>query len=111
MANLNWERVAARYRLAIGEGAGEDALFLPFGAPVQVEARISAEELKAALDDHDDRRPLLLDLCLPADLPRRSTRRSRGSAAAPRRDQERGARRHSLGDWKGEPVPAGHREV
>ena len=26
MANLNWERIGARYRLAIGEGAGEDGL-------------------------------------------------------------------------------------
>ena len=50
MANLNWPRVAARYRRAIGEGAGEDRLFLPFGAPAQEAARISAEELKAALD-------------------------------------------------------------
>ena len=33
MVNLNWERIGARYRLAIGEAAGEDELFLPFGAP------------------------------------------------------------------------------
>ena len=72
MANLNWERIAARYRLAIGEGAGEDELFLPFGAPAQEEARISPEELKAALEEDDDRRPVLLDLCLPRDLPRRT---------------------------------------
>jgi len=39
-ANLNWERIGAGYRLAIGEGAGEDELFLPFGAPAQAEARI-----------------------------------------------------------------------
>jgi Fe-Mn family superoxide dismutase len=71
MANLNWERIGARYRLAIGEGAGEDALFLPFGAPPQEEARISAEELNVALEHDDDRRPVLLDLCLPRDLPRR----------------------------------------
>jgi Fe-Mn family superoxide dismutase len=56
MANLNWERIGARYRLAIGKGAEEDKLFLPFGAPTQEEARISVEELKAALED-DDRRP------------------------------------------------------
>jgi len=49
MRNLNWERIEARYRLAIGEVAGEDELFLPFGAPAQEEARISAEELTAAL--------------------------------------------------------------
>jgi Fe-Mn family superoxide dismutase len=72
MANLNWERIGARYRLAIGERAGEDELFLPFGAPAQHEARISAEELKAALEHDDDRRPMLLDLCLPVDLPRRT---------------------------------------
>jgi Fe-Mn family superoxide dismutase len=72
MANLNWERIGARYRLAIGEGAGEDELFRPFGAPMQDEARISAEELKAALERDDDRRPVLLDLCLPRDLTRRT---------------------------------------
>ena len=72
MANLNWERIAARYRLAIGEGAGEEKLFLPFGAPAQEEARISTEELRAALEGDDDRRPVLLDLCLPRDLPRRT---------------------------------------
>jgi Fe-Mn family superoxide dismutase len=72
MANLNWERIGARYRLAIGETAEEDELFLPFGAPVQEAARISAEELKAALEADEDRRPVLLDLCLPVDLPRRT---------------------------------------
>ncbi len=71
MANLNWERIGARYRLAIGEEAGGE-LSLPYGAPPQDEARISAEELKAALDDVDDRRPVLLDLCQPRDLPRRT---------------------------------------
>jgi len=73
MANLNWERIAARYRRAIGEAeAGEESYFLPFGAPVQMEARISVEELKAALAEEKDRRPVLLDLCLPVDLPRRT---------------------------------------
>jgi superoxide dismutase, Fe-Mn family len=72
MANLNWKRIGARYRLAIGEGAEDDELFLPFGAPAQEEARISAEELKAMLDGDDNRRPVLLDLCLPRDLPRRT---------------------------------------
>jgi Fe-Mn family superoxide dismutase len=71
MANLNWERIGARYRLAIGEGSGEDEFFRPFGAPAQPEARISAEELKARLEADGDRRPVLLDLCLPRDLPRR----------------------------------------
>jgi len=72
MANLNWQRIGARYRLATAEGAGEDKLFVPYGAPEHEEARISAEELKAALEDDVDRRPVLLDLCLPKDLPRRT---------------------------------------
>ena len=72
MANLNWERIGARYRLAIGEGADEDKFFLPYGAPVHEEARISAEELKVALQNGDNHRPVLLDLCLPRDLPRRN---------------------------------------
>jgi len=71
MANLNWERIGARYRLAIGEGAPEE-LFLPYGAPAEGEARISAEELKVALEANADCRPLLLDLCQPRDLPRRT---------------------------------------
>jgi len=70
MMNLNWERIGARYRLAISEAA-EDKLFLPYGSPAQEEARISAEELKAALEDDQARRPMLLDVCLPKDLPRR----------------------------------------
>jgi Fe-Mn family superoxide dismutase len=55
MANLNWKRVGARYRLAIREGAGDEDLFLPYGAPAQEEARISAEELKAALEGDEGR--------------------------------------------------------
>ncbi len=73
MLNLNWERIGARYRVAIGEKeAADDALFLPYGAPPQEEARISAEELKATLARDDARRLVLLDLCLPRDLPRRT---------------------------------------
>jgi Fe-Mn family superoxide dismutase len=72
MANLNWDRIGARYRLAVGAAAKEDELFLPYGAPAQEEARISAEELKAALERDGDRRPFLLDLCLPRDMPRRT---------------------------------------
>src|SRR2546425_6221793 len=83
MANLNWERIGARYRLAIGERAGENELFLPFGAPAQEEARISAEELKAALEDDNGRRPVLLDLCLPRDLPRRTDMLAGASMHAP----------------------------
>ncbi len=83
MANLNWERIGARYRLAIGEGAGGDELFLPFGAPAQPEARISAEELKVALQDDENHRPVLLDLCLPVDLPRRADMLAGASMHAP----------------------------
>src|SRR5690242_10936621 len=83
MANLNWQRIAARYRLAIGDGAGEDARFLPFGAPAQEEARISAEALKVALEENEDRRPMLLDLCLPVDLPRRTDMLAGASLHAP----------------------------
>ena len=72
MANLHWERIGARYRAAVGNGTAEDELFRPYGAPPQGEARISAEELKASLDGAADRRPVLLDLCQPRDLPRRT---------------------------------------
>ena len=71
MTNLHWERIGARYRLAIGEEV-KDEPFLPYGAPPQDEARISAEELKAALAQNEERRPLLLDLCQRRDLPRRT---------------------------------------
>src|SRR5439155_12773027 len=71
------------YRLAIGEGAREDELFLPFGAPAQEEARISAEELKVALEHDEDRRPFLLDLCLPVDLRRRTDMLAGASMHAP----------------------------
>ncbi|HZP77752.1 MAG TPA: Fe-Mn family superoxide dismutase [Pseudolabrys sp.] len=71
MLNLNWARIGARYLLAIGEDADEDALFLPYGSPPDAQARISAEELKATLEK-GDQPPLLLDLCLPRDLPRRT---------------------------------------
>jgi Fe-Mn family superoxide dismutase len=72
MANLHWERIGARYRRAIGEDRGDDELFRPYGSPAQHEAVISAEELKAALDEPADQRPVLLDLCLRRDLPRRT---------------------------------------
>ena len=71
MANLNWPRIGARYRRAIGERADDDSLFLPYGSPAEPEARISVEELKAALEGAGSR-PMLLDVCLPRDLPRRS---------------------------------------
>jgi Fe-Mn family superoxide dismutase len=83
MANLNWERIGARYLRATGKGAEDDALFLPFGAPAREEARISAEELMAALEGDSDRRPVLLDLCLPRDLPRRTDMLAGASMHAP----------------------------
>ena len=83
MANLNWARIGARYRMAIGDGAGEDALFLPFGAPVDEGARISVEELSVALKYDDERRPILLDLCQPRDLPRRADMLAGASMHAP----------------------------
>jgi Fe-Mn family superoxide dismutase len=83
MANLNWERIGARYRLAIGGGPDEDKFFLPYGAPAQEEARISAEELRVTLENDDNRRPVLLDLCLPRDLPRRIDMLAGASMHAP----------------------------
>jgi len=83
MANLNWERIGARYSLAVGEKAGGDELSLPFGAPAEKEARISAEELKTALENDNDHRPVLLDLCLPRDLPRRTDMLAGASMHAP----------------------------
>jgi Fe-Mn family superoxide dismutase len=82
MTNLNWPRIGARYCLTIGDEP-EDNLFLPFGAPTQDEARISAEELKAALEHEDDRRPVLLDLCLPRDRARRTDMLAGGRMHAP----------------------------
>jgi Fe-Mn family superoxide dismutase len=72
MANLHWERVAARYRLAVGEEARGGDPFLPAGAPAPDEARIAVEELKAVLETDGGIRPVLLDVCLPVDLARRS---------------------------------------
>lgn len=83
MLNLNWERIAARHRLAIGERTGDDGLFRPYGAPEQAEARISPEALKVALGADGDRRPVLLDLCLPKDLPRRTDMLPGASMHAP----------------------------
>jgi len=72
MVNLNWQRIAARYRQAIGAVSEEESLFLPYGAPPDEDARISTEELKAALARSPERRPMLLDVCLPKDLARRT---------------------------------------
>jgi len=72
MLNLNWQRIGARYRQAIGAATAEASSFLPYGAPAEEAARISTEELKAALAQAPDRRPVLLDVCLPKDLARRT---------------------------------------
>ena len=68
--------------MAIGKGAEEEDLFLPFGAPAEEKARISVEELKAALE-HEHGQPMLLDLCLPRDLPRRTDMVAGASMHAP----------------------------
>ena len=83
MANLNWDRIGVRYRLALRENTAEGELFLPFGSPAQEEARISAEELQAALASDDDRRPVLLDVCQPRDVPRRFDMLAGASMHAP----------------------------
>ena len=83
MANLNWPRIGARYRLAIGEAAEQDELFRPFGSPADEAARISAEELKAALAHDDARRPVLLDVCMAKDLPRRTDMLAGATVHAP----------------------------
>jgi Fe-Mn family superoxide dismutase len=68
MANLQWERIAARCR-QIRLGKPEDAaLFTAFGAPTDEAEVITAEELRDAMQ-HEP--PLLLDICLAEDLPRR----------------------------------------
>jgi Fe-Mn family superoxide dismutase len=72
MKNLNWERIGARYRMAIGEAVDRKKIFLPYGSPAQEEARISVEELKHALEAEPAHRPILLDVCLPRDLKRRT---------------------------------------
>ena len=69
MANLHWERIAARYRRARHNASEDAALFTPTGAPMQEEATITAETLRAACDGEP---PVLLDVCLQDDLARRS---------------------------------------
>ena len=83
MLNLHWERIAARYRRAIGQSTSDDELFRPYGAPEDATARISPEALKAALQADGPHRPLLLDLCLPQDLPRRADMLAGASMHAP----------------------------
>src|SRR6185437_14598130 len=68
MANLHWERIAARYRQARFGEQEDSALFTAFGAPADAAAMISAEALRDAMQREP---PLLLDVCLEEDLPRR----------------------------------------
>src|SRR5262249_22378181 len=74
MANLNWQRIGARFRLAIGEGAEGDDLFLPYGAPAQDEGRRSAAEPHPAPQAGDDGRPGVLGPRPPRTLARRAAR-------------------------------------
>ena len=68
MANLHWERIAARYRQVHHGAAMDAALFTPFGSPTESEMLISAETLRAEMEREP---PTLLDVCLKVDLPRR----------------------------------------
>ena len=68
MANLEWTRIAARYRHARHGEASDTALFTAFGAPTEEEAVISPEELR---DEMQREPPVLLDVCLRDDIPRR----------------------------------------
>jgi Fe-Mn family superoxide dismutase len=69
MANLQWERIAARYRQARYGEAADAALFTASGAPTEDAAVISPEELRDAMQREP---PLLLDICMTDDLERRS---------------------------------------
>jgi superoxide dismutase, Fe-Mn family len=68
MANLEWTRIAARYRQARDGEAQDAALFTAFGAPTEMAAVISAEELRDTMQREP---PMLLDVCLRDDIPRR----------------------------------------
>ena len=69
MANLHWERIAARYsQVRYGQPA-DAAQFTASGAPTEAAAVISAEELRDAMQSE---RPVLLDICMSDDLERRS---------------------------------------
>ena len=69
MANLEWQRIAARYRQARHGEAQDTALFTAFGAPTEEAAVISVEELRDTMQREP---PVLLDICLREDLPRRT---------------------------------------
>jgi superoxide dismutase, Fe-Mn family len=71
MENLDWPRINARYRVAVGQEVGAE-VFIPAGAPVAAEARIAGEELLHALGDDERAKPYVLDVCLSVDLPKRT---------------------------------------
>ena len=68
MANLHWERIAARYRQARHGERPDAALFTPFGTPADPAALISPEELRTSMQSDP---PLLLDVCIAPDIKRR----------------------------------------
>jgi Fe-Mn family superoxide dismutase len=68
MDNLHWERIASRYRQVRHGEAAEAALFRPVGSPSQIDMLISAEALRSNMNGDP---PVLLDVCLKVDLPRR----------------------------------------
>lgn len=69
MANLEWTRIAARYRQARYGDAEDTVLFTQFGAPTEAAAVISAEDLRAEMQRDP---PVLVDVCLREDIPRRN---------------------------------------
>jgi Fe-Mn family superoxide dismutase len=69
MANLQWERISARYHQASHGGVEDRTLFTPLGSPLEQEAVISVEELR---DSMPSEQPVLIDVCLADDLGRRS---------------------------------------
>jgi Fe-Mn family superoxide dismutase len=71
MANLDWVRIDARYRAAIGQAVAPET-FIPAGAPLSAEARIDGEELLPLLAADNTTKPYLVDVCLEVDLPTRT---------------------------------------
>src|SRR5215472_13763677 len=69
MANLQWDRISARYRQARHGEVEDRALFTPFGSPLEEEAVISAEELRESMQREP---PVLVDVCLADDLGHRT---------------------------------------
>ena len=69
LEHLEWERIAARYRQARHGETENAALFTQFGAPAEDVAIITAEELRNAMQRDP---PILLDVCLQQDIPRRT---------------------------------------